>query len=371
MKRLILALALIAIALPAYAGGINPPVYGVGNPTDSLTFTETDPDSPCPPYTIKSNTDDGTLDVCTNIDGHSIQLGQEIAPRVFNKSGQTILNGQVVNITGAQGNFIAAGLANASTLLTSRVIGIATSDIEDNALGPVTLIGKVRGVDTRNWAAGNSLFLSDTEDGAIVNTPPDAPSRKTFIGIAENSTVNGSIWVTIANGRPLWGANDVYNNVVNAVADSSLLFDGTGWAAVVHTYGEMYYHNDAGTLDFSTNTALINVTGLINGVFSNMTLSDTDGSITVIDTDTYTCDASVSFQSASAGDFDHHLGVNGVDQDKCHANRRIGTGTDTGNIGMTCILELTAGDVITLMVNSPGSETVKYEALNFNCDRDK
>jgi hypothetical protein len=364
MKRY-LAILLIPLLMGAVIS------YNYVNATFITLDTALDVNYPCSPGMAKWNSDDGTWDICTDIPGHTIQIGQEVAPRVFNKSGAKIENGQVINITGAQGNFIAAGLANAATLATSRVIGVATSDIEDNAFGPVALIGKARGIDTRNFSPGNSLYLSATTDGGIVNSPPDAPNRKTFIGIAENSTVNGSIWVTIANGRPLWGANDVYNAVANAVANSTLLFDGIGWEAVVHTYGEMYYHNDVGTLDFATNNALINVTGLTNGVFSNMTLDETDGSITVIDADTYTCDASVSFQAASAGDFDHHLGVNGTDQDKCHASRRIGTGTDTGNIGMTCILELSAGDVITLMVNSAASETIKYENLNYNCDRDK
>jgi hypothetical protein len=376
MKRLLM-LFLCLLVLPSVATGAPTAIYPdpkILEDIKTLGFDVTiDVDTPCEPGILKWNSDDGTLDICTNISGHTIQIGQEVAPRVVNKSGSTILNGQVINITGAQGNRIAAGLANAADP-QARVIGVATSDIEDNAEGPVVLIGKARGIDTRNWSAGDFLYLSATEDGAITNSIPDSPNRKVFIGIAENSTVSGSIWVTISNGRPIGGNHDVALAAsLGPPDDSTLLYNATSstWEPVPHTYGEMYYHNDAGTLDFSTNTDLINVTGLTNGVFSNMALNETDGSITVIDADTYTCDASVSFQSASAGDFDHHLGVNGIDQDKCHASRRIGTGTDTGNIGMTCILELSSNDVITLMVNSAASETVKYENLNYNCDRDK
>jgi hypothetical protein len=152
-------------------------------------------------------------------------------------------------------------------------------------------------------------------------------------------------------------------------ADDSLLYNGSEWVNVPHTYGELYYHNDVGTLDFATTTALINVTGLTNGLSSNMTLNDTNGSITVIDADTYRVELSASFQSASAADFDLHIGVDGVDQDKCHANRRIGTGTDVGNAGMTCLLDLAASEVVTFMVNSAANETIKFEALNWNMDR--
>jgi hypothetical protein len=330
-----------------------------------------DPDYPCKPGLIKWNPDDGTFDFCTDVPGHSIQAGQEIAPRVVNKSGDTITNGQIVNIEGAQGNRIAVGLANAADP-SARVIGMATSTIADNDTGPVTLIGKVRGVDTRNWSAGDFLYLSATEDGAITNSIPDAPNRKVFIGIAENSTVNGSVWVVISNGRPLGGLHDVALSASLSPTDNaSLVYNGTSlrWEPFPHTFGELYYHNDVGTLDFSTTNALINVTGITNGLSNNMTIDGTTGTITVIDDDTYKCDASISFQSASAGDFDHHFGVDGVDLDKCHSSRRIGTGTDVGTTALTCLIEAEAGEVITLMVNSVSNETVKYENFNFNCER--
>jgi hypothetical protein len=344
-------------------------LYLSGGSEQSYLDLATDIAETCVAGRIKWNEDDGTSETCTDIVGHVIQHGQEIAPRVVNKAGFKILNGQVVTITGAQGNRMAVGLANAASATTSRIIGVATSDIEDNATGPVTLIGKVRGVDTRNFSTGDLLFLSATVDGGMVNSVPDAPNRKAFIGVVESSTVSGEIWVTIANGRPIWGLHDVYNQVANAVADDSLLFDGTAWINIPHTYGELYYHSDIATLDFSTDVALINVTGLTNGVFSNVTLSDTDGSITIIDADTYLISLSASFRAASAGDFDLHVGIDGVDQDKCHANRRIGTGTDVGNIGITCMLELDAAEVVTFMVNSVASETIKFEALNWNMER--
>jgi hypothetical protein len=337
-----------------------------------LTFdTTVDVDMPCVPGKLKWNSDDGTVDVCTNINGHTIQIGQEMAPRVVNKSGSTILNGQVVNITGAQGNRIAAGLANAATLATSKVIGVATADIEDNAEGPVALIGKARSIDTTDFSAGDLLFLSATEDGAIVNSPPDAPNRKTFIGIAENSTVNGSIWVTIANGRPIWGLNDVYNNVATATINDTLVNDGTAWANVPATYGQIFYHSDVTTLDIATTTALVNVTGLTDDISNNMTIDGSNGTITVIDTGPYTCTFTMSHQSATPADFDHHIGIDGADQDVCHSNRTIATGTQSGGVPISCMLELTAGEVVTGMVNSVNNETIMYESLNLGCRRIK
>jgi hypothetical protein len=329
----------------------------------------------CEEGVIKWNADDKTMDICTENSEVTIQTGQEMHVRGTNKSGATLTNGQVVFINGAQGSRPIFALANATIEDTSeRTIGIVTADIDNNATGYVTTTGLVRDIDTSALDAGEVAFL-DTTPGGFTNTAPATPNHRVSLGVVLRSHADeGIIYVTVINGFEIGELHDVADSASQSPADdSTLLYNSTSstWEPVPHTYGEMYYHNDVGTLDFATDNALINVTGITNGVFSNMTLNDTNGSITVIDADTYTCDASVSFQAASAGDFDHHIGVNGVDQDKCHASRRIGTGTDTGNIGMTCILELSANDVITLMVNSVAAETIKYENLNFNCDRDK
>lgn len=151
--------------------------------------------------------------------------------------------------------------------------------------------------------------------------------------------------------------------------NDSLIYNGTEWVNVPHTYGEIFYHSDNGTLDFSTTAALINVTGITNGVSNNTTLSGTAGTITIIDADTYSIQSSESMRAASAGTFNFHVGVNGVEQHKCHANRKIDNASSVGNVGISCLLELNAGDVLTNMVNSVGSETVKFEHLNLNVQR--
>ena len=125
---------------------------------------------------------------------------------------------------------MAVGFGNAASAATSQIIGVATADILPNETGPVTWVGRVRGYDTRNFSTGNFLFLSSTENGGITNSVPDAPNSKVFIGIAENSTVNGSIWVMIDNGRMISSLNGVYNQVANSVTNDLLIHDGTAWA---------------------------------------------------------------------------------------------------------------------------------------------
>ena len=366
MKKLILTFIILLFATPCYAGATY--VYSIRDLiADTLTF-DIDSEASCEEGRIKWNSDDKTMDICTENSEVTIQTGQEMHVRGTNKTDSTLTNGQVVFINGAQGQRPTFALANATTEITSsKTIGIVTADIDVNATGYVTTTGLVRDIPTSTLSVGSVAWLSDTP-GEYTETIPITPNHAVSLGVVVNShATEGIIYVTVQNGLEIDELHDVL--ITDIQADDSLLYNGTYWENVPHTFGEMFYHNDAGTLDFSTDLALINVTGISNGLFNNMTLSDTDGSITIISADTYRASLSASFQSGNAGDFDLHIGVDGVEDDKCHANRRIGTGTDVGNAGMTCLLELEVNEVVTFLVNSPQSETIKFEALNFNLER--
>ena len=133
-----------------------------------------------------------TLDV-TN--GVTLQHGQEMYVRAVNKTGVTITDGQVVYISGAQGNRPKMTLAQADSISTSLVIGVATQNIADNAEGFVTTVGVVNGFNTSGFTAGDELFLSATSAGVLTNIPPSSPNNSAAVGIALNSTNNGSIYV--------------------------------------------------------------------------------------------------------------------------------------------------------------------------------
>jgi hypothetical protein len=373
-KAIVLFLCLLFLPSVAIsATTVYPEVFGTDNLTDGsinhMRFNPNPTEPTCEEAMFYWDATDHTFAVCPDIPGTIMQLGQEMWVRAVNKTGSQIDNGEVVLIQGAQGNRPKVVLANAiSADLSHGTIGVATEDIANNAEGFITHIGLVRNIDTSDFEVGDVLYVSDSTSGALTNSAPAAPSHSVKVGVALSSNANtGVMFVNVDVGNEMGGMHDT--TITNPQADDSLLYNGAIWVNVPHTFGEIYYHNDAGTLDFSTTTDLINVTTLSEGLSNNMTLNGTNGSITVIDADTYRAELSASMQSASAADFDFHIGVDGTDQDKCHANRRIGTGTDTGNIGMTCLLDLAAGEVVTFMVNSAANETIKFEALNWNMDR--
>lgn len=138
---------------------------------------------------------DNTLEVPLSTDV-TMQIGQENYVRCVNTSGSIITNGSVVYINDAQGNRPTIALAQANSVNTSLIIGVATEDIAINAEGFVTTQGIVRNIDTRPFTTdGQALYLSVDTAGLITKTIPTSPNLTAFVGFALNTTVNGSIYV--------------------------------------------------------------------------------------------------------------------------------------------------------------------------------
>lgn len=141
------------------------------------------------------------------------QIGQEIYVRARNNTGVQINDGQVVFINDAQGNNPTIALANADSINTSEIIGVATENISDNGTGYVTVFGNVNGINTSGFNDGDALYLSAT-NGTLTNSIPAPPHNTVFVGYALNSTNNGRIFVIPS--RPLaqdttmgWNSNKI------------------------------------------------------------------------------------------------------------------------------------------------------------------
>lgn len=119
----------------------------------------------------------------------SMQIGFEMWVQVRNSTGSTIANGQVVYLSGATGQRPNAILAQANTMATSRVIGMATHDIENNSDGIVTVFGTVRDLDTSAFTDGQIVYLSATTPGAVTATAPTAPNLTVQIGVVQHAHI--------------------------------------------------------------------------------------------------------------------------------------------------------------------------------------
>ncbi len=169
----------------------------------------------------------GTLQFGLKGGNVNLQIGQELVARCYNDSGVALTDGQVVYISGAQGNRVAVKLARADSEATSAgTLGIVTEPIAIGAEGFVTLMGTVNNLNTSGLTAGALLYLSATTAGAYTETIPVAPNNKVVIGYVErvNSTV-GSIFVKVDNGYEIDELHNV--NITTPTGGQVLVYDQT------------------------------------------------------------------------------------------------------------------------------------------------
>jgi len=141
--------------------------------------------------------DSSTFSIMTDVTDVVLQIGQEQFVKVRNNTGSLIPNGAPVYITGALGNRPTVALAQADAVASSRVLGLATADIADNADGYITVFGLVRNLDTSGFLAGDLLYLSQVNPGELVNVEPLAGIISIMGFCIYSHNTNGIILVRI------------------------------------------------------------------------------------------------------------------------------------------------------------------------------
>ena len=136
-----------------------------------------------------------TYDFYTDKSDVTLNLGQEQYVRAVNKTNDQIVNGQIVYISGSQGNRPKVWPANAANQYhRTHLIGMATHTIPNNEEGYITTFGVVNGIDTNQFATEDIVYLSESVNGGITTVPG---SHAVKVGYALNATNNGSIFIKI------------------------------------------------------------------------------------------------------------------------------------------------------------------------------
>ena len=163
-----------------------------------------------PERTMKWSDGEGTIEVGLKGGNVKLAVGQEEVALCYNGTGNTLYDGQVVYINGAQGQRPRIALASASSESTSsKTFGVVTETINNGAEGFVCTFGIVRGINTSTFTSGSALWLS-TNAGQITSTMPTAPNHAVFIGYCLKSHANaGEIFVKIQNGYELQELHNV------------------------------------------------------------------------------------------------------------------------------------------------------------------
>jgi hypothetical protein len=274
--------------LPSFSGDYLPlsggTVYGGTNFTGGLTantiYTDyidfnTTPTVPNPTGgTLYFDSNENALSYkpITNQNDVTVNLGQESLIRVYNDLPTTILNGQVLHITGVTSGVPTVALANASKLgatftdSLAQTSGVATHDIPSGEYGFMTNFGIVRDLNTTAFTVGQEVFLSDTIDGALTNDPNNIAftSRISTVGYClESNATTGKILVVITNENPLQSLTQQEINVLlgNTISTGAYFYTGATTASTttinVSPMRGWIVYNTGPT--YSTNPLVLNV----------------------------------------------------------------------------------------------------------------
>lgn len=171
---------------------------------------------------------EGTIDFGLKGGNVVCKIGIQEYVRAYNDTLLTMTKGQIVYISGAQGNRVAVKLAQAdSDANSAHTIGIVAETIAAGAEGFVQVSGPIYKLNTLGTIAGDTVYLSPTIAGAFTTTKPVAPNHLVVVGFIErvHATV-GSIFIKVDNGYEL---DELHNVKITSVQPNDLLqYDSAG-----------------------------------------------------------------------------------------------------------------------------------------------
>lgn len=170
---------------------------------------------------------DGTLDLGLKGGNVTLAVGEQTFARVYNGEGTTLNKGEVVYISGSQGNRILVKRADYSAEAgSSNTLGFVAETITSGDEGFVITNGVFGKLNTVGLTGGSLLYLSSS--GQYTQTKTVAPQHTVILGYVErvHATV-GSIYVKIDNGYEL---GELHNVLTNGVTNGDLLaYSGSIW----------------------------------------------------------------------------------------------------------------------------------------------
>lgn len=166
----------------------------------------------------------------------TLKNGVDLVARVVNNTGIQLTKAayQVVKVSGAQGQRLAVGLAQANNDNNSAdTLGIVIETIANNQEGFVMTVGQIEEINTtgslqsETWSDGDVLYLSPTTAGKITNIKPTGlTGHIVVLGYVEYAhSQHGKIYVKIMNGWELSELHDTYINPSTLANNDSLIYD--------------------------------------------------------------------------------------------------------------------------------------------------
>lgn len=173
------------------------------------------------------NTVDGTIDLRL-LNNTTLQVGEEMY--YYAKASEAIANGELCQFNGVQGDHLLIKKAVPAEIKTDPqlLMGVATQPIGLGEFGYVTWFGKINGVYTTGWSAGDILYPSPTTAGALTNVEPVAPNVKSTVAVvikeATGGAENGVLFVRPVIFNGLHSVQDVH--IDTPTNGQALIYDG-------------------------------------------------------------------------------------------------------------------------------------------------
>lgn len=174
------------------------------------------------------NDGDGTLDLGLKGGNVTLQVGEQTYAMVYNNEATQLNVGEVVYITGAQGNRIQVERAYSDTDdHSANTLGFVAEPIAAGAEGLVITNGTLKKLNTNGLTAGAIVYLGSTP-GTYTTTKPTAPTHTVVLGFIERVHLSvGSIYVKVDNGYEL---NELHNvHAVTPTFGDLLTYSGSVW----------------------------------------------------------------------------------------------------------------------------------------------
>ena len=177
------------------------------------------------------DTGEGTMTIGLSGGNVNIPIGVTSFENAYNADSSSISKGDVVRVSGAQGNRVAIKKANnLNDDGSATTIAVAAETIGVGAEGKVLTTGPLKGVDTTAFGEGDLLYLSSTP-GGITNIKPQAPFHEVRIGVAQRIHASvGIINIKVDNGYEIDELHNVLIHTASLANKQLLAYSGSVWA---------------------------------------------------------------------------------------------------------------------------------------------
>ena len=190
---------------------------------DYIVFDTTPENTSASTSTLSWDEGEGGLGLQLN-PNIQVTLGQEVIVKCYNGEITTLNKGEVVMVSGAQGEKPRIIRAyNTSDAGSARTFGIVAESIPSGEEGFVVTQGVIKNVNTNAFNSGDPLYLSATP-GQLTTTKPQAPNHYVWVGVVlKKNSSSGRIYVKPQNGYELDEIHDV--RITSASAGDTIVYN--------------------------------------------------------------------------------------------------------------------------------------------------